>query len=96
MMEVPNGAWMPTIDGRTIDQIAAELDLPKADWHLRAQVRHIFTHIDLRMQVYVAQSPLDDNRTRVSLADLDQTAFPALMRKVIQSAFQTGDILSAD
>lgn len=96
MMEVPNAQWTQSVSDRPPEQIAAELDLPAADWRKGAEIRHIFTHIDLRMQVYVAQSPLDDNRTRVSLADLDQTAFPALMRKIIQSAMQTGDFLSAD
>lgn len=54
-----------------------------ADWDERGEVRHVFTHFELRLRVLTA--PLSGNPTRGELvprAGFDPGALPGLMRKV--------------
>ena len=54
-----------------------------ADWDERGEVRHVFTHFELRLRVLTA--PLAGNPARgeiVPRAGLDPGALPGLMRKV--------------
>lgn len=61
-------------------------DLPPpadADWQGIGEVRHVFTHFELRLQVMTAPAPARAARgTLVSRADFDPQSMPGLMRKV--------------
>ncbi len=80
MMEVPNSAWVAE---------AEDMAPPvPADWHAAGDVRHLFTHIDLRLRVYRAEVTRDlrGEGRWVSVDALDEEALPSLMRKVLKAA----------
>ena len=61
-------------------------DLPPpcaADWRDAGEVRHVFTHFELRLRVLTAPlPPTVDRGTPMSRQDFDPAVLPGLMRKV--------------
>ena len=54
-----------------------------ADWHKAGEVRHVFTHFDLRLRVLTAPLPAAVTRgMTLPRRDFDPQALPGLMRKV--------------
>jgi A/G-specific adenine glycosylase len=85
MMEIPTNTWRP----KPWDAGEAEGVAPfKARWRvLPGQVRHIFTHIDLRLSMIaatVAERP--DGMVAAPLDKLGDYALPSVMRKIVNAA----------
>jgi len=61
----------------------------KRNWEKKPmEVRHIFTHFDLRLAVYsasVAEADMPEGLW-ASLADISQYALPSVMKKVLKAA----------
>lgn len=78
MMEVPGSGWVedtpvlePPFDG---------------DWEVRPEVRHVFTHFTLTLDVWRAQAPdgwEPEQGVWADLDDLDAYALPSVFRKVL-------------
>ena len=78
MMEVPSGDWSET-------PVDAAPPFP-ADWADRGEIRHVFTHFELRLQVREARADASwrpNDGVWVEEADLGKAALPTVMRKVI-------------
>jgi A/G-specific adenine glycosylase len=86
MLEVPGTDWRT--ESWEDDVAMACAPVQGQSWQRTTAVRHIFTHFDLRLEVLVARSQSADNAQRVALADLDRSALPSVMMKVIKSALQ--------
>jgi A/G-specific adenine glycosylase len=86
MLEVPGTDWRT--EPWEIDAAMACAPVQSQSWQRATTVRHIFTHFDLRLEVLVARSQSADNAPRVALPDLDRSALPSVMMKVIKSALQ--------
>jgi A/G-specific adenine glycosylase len=90
MLEVPNTDWRSV----ALDQESALTLAPIAGLHWKKcnQVRHIFTHIDLRMDVYATfeqgRGERGENTQRLALEAWDQAALPSLMMKVIDAGLE--------
>jgi A/G-specific adenine glycosylase len=88
MMEVPSTDWRATL----WDQAEAIASAPlKGEWQaLDGEVRHVFTHFELRLQVIRTQSRQSTGADLVWVApdQLDDYALPTVMRKVIDLAFK--------
>lgn len=57
-----------------------------ADWSTRGEVKHVFTHFELRLAVHEAAAPASwapETGEWVDEAGLDQEALPSVMRKVL-------------
>lgn len=86
MLEVPNLAWRDTPYEAT--EIAIEDVDPEANWITCEPVRHVFTHFELRMQVFAVQYGEVQSLKgyhQVALEELDTAALPSLMQKIIAS-----------
>jgi len=85
MMEIPTNTWRP----EPWDMSEAEGVAPlKARWRaLPGQVRHIFTHIDLRLSLLGArvEQPLP-GMVAAPLDKLGDYALPSVMRKIVSAA----------
>jgi A/G-specific adenine glycosylase len=82
MAEVPNSLWAEQAGGLEAQPFAAH-------WvRLNEPVIHIFTHIELRMEIVVARlaglAPPPDGMRWVEVAKLDREPLPTLFRKVIE------------
>jgi A/G-specific adenine glycosylase len=86
MLEVPGTHWRDEI--WTPDSSILAAPLPRQNWHSAGTVRHIFTHFDLRLDVYVAHAAGLDNSQRIALTDLEKVALPSVMMKVIVSGVE--------
>jgi A/G-specific adenine glycosylase len=78
MMEVPSSGWA---DAKTDESAPFE-----ADWAVRGEVRHIFTHFELRLDVREAEARpgWEPDEGGWSNDDaLDREALPTVMRKII-------------
>jgi A/G-specific adenine glycosylase len=88
MMEIPTNTWRPEPWNLDEAENAAPL---KARWHeLPGQVRHIFTHIDLRLSLLagaVAKAP--SGMVAAPLDRLGDYALPSVMRKIVNAATRT-------
>lgn len=87
MTEVPNSDWFAGQDDETSLKQAPVLT-GLARWHRKAGVvTHVFTHFPLELVVYTASVPsrakAPDGARWVSIATLEDEAFPNVMRKVI-------------
>jgi A/G-specific adenine glycosylase len=87
MLEVPGTEWRAGI--WAFEEAVACVSLPKLGWQQGDLVRHIFTHFDLRLGVFVVRKEGRDNAQRISLSDLDVVALPSVMLKVIKSGLAT-------
>jgi A/G-specific adenine glycosylase len=86
MLEVPGTPWREEVwQG---DDGLAHAPVANQSWQQAQPVRHIFTHFDLRLEVFVARGASQDNTLRVSLSELDTVALPSVMMKVIKSAMK--------
>lgn len=86
MLEVPNLAWRDT----PYESSACVLDgFPTTtSWQACEPVRHVFTHFELRMQVYAASNAQVQNVVgfhHLALGDMGTAALPSLMQKIIAS-----------
>ncbi len=86
MLEVPNFAWRET----PYDPSACVIDgfPPKTNWRPCEPVRHVFTHFELRMQVFAATHAQVQNVVgyhHLALGELGTAALPSLMQKIIAS-----------
>jgi A/G-specific adenine glycosylase len=84
MLEVPGTKWVE--QALPSETALMSAPLPDQNWQKAMPVRHIFTHFDLRLDVFVARDASQDNALRVSLSELDTVALPSVMMKVIKSA----------
>jgi A/G-specific adenine glycosylase len=84
MLEVPGSPWRQV--AWSDEEALAYAPFSGQDWRAAQPVRHIFTHFDLRLTVFVAQGTHADNAKRVATTDLDDVALPSVMMKVIKSA----------
>ncbi len=97
MMEVPgtpwrDSPWQPE-EALAFSLVANNQKKKKLDqWRwLEGNVRHVFTHFALELQVAVAQQPLTLNEKPEGIdwffpKDLDILGLPTLMRKVVEKA----------
>ena len=79
MTEVPSSDWSETPAGPTTPPLAA-------DWVLRGEIRHVFTHFELRLVVHECEAAAGwQPETGYWAADaaLDNEALPSVMRKVL-------------
>ncbi|MDA4844799.1 A/G-specific adenine glycosylase [Hoeflea poritis] len=88
MTEVPGSAWTARKDGELGAQ-AAPFD---GDWKEAGTIRHIFTHFELRLDVYRAdftdRPPLEGGWWSAQ-ATLSGEALPTVMKKAIAAAIET-------
>lgn len=84
MLGVPGTDWReaPWEDGAAL----GFAPFAKVPWTSAGTVRHIFTHFDLRVSIYVATTTDKDNSHRIPIDALDTVALPSLFMKVIKSA----------
>jgi A/G-specific adenine glycosylase len=88
MTELPGTDWR---DGPFSAQEAVLLAPMRAHWRLAGQVRHVFTHFELRLDVYAATVPsiAAEGFLRPAAA-LEEEALPSLMRKCARLARPEG------
>lgn len=79
MTELPGTDWRATPWPRPEAEAAAPM---RAAWHPAGAVRHVFTHFELRLDVYAARVPAIDGAGFIRpAAALEAEALPSLMRK---------------
>lgn len=83
MLEVLGSPWRETVWSR--EEAMAHAPIPAQTWVSAAPVRHIFTHIDLHLDVYVAQSRKTDNLMRLAVEEIATAALPSVFLKVIKA-----------
>ena len=84
MMEVPSSAWQTE---------RPDFDPPiAADWQPAGDVRHVFTHFELRLQVHRAEIAADfpGEGRWVPMDRLSGEALPSLMKKVLDTGLGRG------
>jgi A/G-specific adenine glycosylase len=89
MMEIPSTDWRTA---HWVDAEALGLAPIKGDWQaLAGEVRHVFTHFELRLRVYRTQARPSARSDLVWVAPdrLDDYALPTVMRKVIDLALKS-------
>lgn len=80
MMELPGTHWSE--DGAAPDPAGDEPF--RADWRHAGQVRHVFTHFALELDVYCTEAPQDwtpDEGVFAPVRDLDSAGLPSVMMK---------------
>ena len=89
MMELPGSAWGDAPDA---DALAAAQPFD-ADWSHAGQVRHVFTHFSLELEVYCAEAPPGWTPSEGVLArvrDLDEAGLPSVMMKAAKLGLAKG------
>jgi len=87
MTELPGTAWRDAPFGADEATHAAPM---QAAWRVAGQVRHVFTHFELFLDVYAATVPAIDAEGFLRPAtSLDDEALPSVMRKCLEIAQQT-------
>jgi A/G-specific adenine glycosylase len=86
MLELPGTGWRA--DAWTDEEVLSSVPFPTQDWQRAEPVRHVFTHFDLRLDVYVARILGTDNAQRVAIDALESAALPSVMMKVIKSGLR--------
>ncbi|MEO4043615.1 A/G-specific adenine glycosylase [Hoeflea sp. CAU 1731] len=85
MSEVPTTDWTARRDGDTGTQAAPF----SADWRSKGSIKHIFTHFELRLDVYradvAASVPLESTWWSPP-GEIDGEALPTVMKKAIAAA----------
>ena len=87
MAEVPGSAWTARKDGELGVQ-AAPFD---GDWKKAGTIRHVFTHFELRLDVYradFADRPILDGGWWSAQEMLSGEALPTVMKKAIAAAIE--------
>lgn len=83
MMELPGTAWRPEPWSEAEARAAAPC---AAGWRLAGTVRHGLTHLELLLDVYVAQVPIIEVAGELVPADrLADAALPSVMRNLIDA-----------
>ncbi len=93
MMEIPTTPWLKEKNFARPDFLDSHVNVT---W-LKGSVRHVFTHLDLNVNVAVLKKSCLERGFKgfwVFLADLDDYALPNLMLKIIQHAKQEIDLLT--
>jgi A/G-specific adenine glycosylase len=89
MMEIPTNTWRAQPWDRDEARAAAPV---AADWRdLPGSIRHVFTHIDLRLSVLAGR--LEEAPEGMIAAPLDRLgdyALPSVMRKIVNAAVKAG------
>ena len=88
MTEVPTTGWTARRDGETGAQAAPFA----ADWRRRGSIRHVFTHFELELEVWLAEG-LDGTQPDEAAwwsppGRLTDEALPSVMKKVIGAAIE--------
>jgi A/G-specific adenine glycosylase len=97
MVELPGSRW-----SADFDEAEAPCQAPiKARFHkLEASIGHVFSHFALRLSIYVAVVEGDKRAPSgyrwTPARDLDNEAFPGVMRKVIEAVRRSGKNIRAD
>jgi len=85
MTEVPTTGWTARIDGATGTDAAPFA----ADWQASGAVTHVFTHFELRLQIYRVAIPypveINDGWWE-PVTNLEAQALPTIMKKAIAAA----------
>jgi A/G-specific adenine glycosylase len=84
MLGVPATPWRDEV--WSLDEAMVYAPIPDQIWQTCPDIRHIFTHFDLRLGVMVARVDGSDNAHRVAFDQLERAALPSVMMKVIRSA----------
>ena len=85
MAEVPTSGWTASTDGA----LGTEAAPFSGDWTLAGTVKHVFTHFELRLDVYRADvhpRPSIDGGWWAPRDRLDDEALPTVMKKAIAAA----------
>ncbi|MGE0501547.1 MAG: A/G-specific adenine glycosylase [Rhizobiaceae bacterium] len=82
MTEVPTSSWNASMDGDTTPSAAP---FP-ADWTAAGQIIHVFTHFELRLDVYRARASLSPPPGTWWSGDPASEALPTVMRKALAAA----------
>jgi A/G-specific adenine glycosylase len=82
MSEAPSSAWTANLDGAT----GVEAAPFNADWRRCGAVRHVFTHFELELTVYRADTNISPPPGHWWSLDYLTEALPTLMKKVIEAA----------
>jgi A/G-specific adenine glycosylase len=82
MSEAPTSAWTARLDGGT----GVEAAPFRADWRHCGAVRHVFTHFELELTVYCADTDICAPPFHWWSPDYRAEALPTLMKKVIETA----------
>ena len=85
MAEVPTTAWTARIDGDTAIGSAPF----SGDWIAAGSITHVFTHFELRLNIYKAEKipkPVGTDGWWVKIANLGGEALPTVMKKAIAAA----------
>jgi A/G-specific adenine glycosylase len=89
MMEIPTNTWRA--EPWTLDEarVVAPVD---AQWRdLPAKIRHVFTHIDLRLSLLAGSlKKAPDGMIAAPLDRLGGYALPSVMRKIVSAAARAG------
>lgn len=85
MTEVPNSPWLADKPDASVAMASAP---QQADWRSVREIRHVFSHFSLELQVFRADSCSDctGDGFYLALCDLADAALPSLMRKVLKCA----------
>jgi A/G-specific adenine glycosylase len=92
MTEVPTTEWTADFDeGDALKSTPQLVGSAAIAWRrLPGVVRHVFTHFPLELSVYVTELPptarAPKNARWIKTSELDDEAFPSLMRKVLANA----------
>jgi A/G-specific adenine glycosylase len=87
MLGVPSTPWHDEVC--SLDDALIHAPIADQNWQARPDIRHIFTHFDLRLEVLVARVAGRDNAHRVALDQLERAALPSVMMKVIRAALNS-------
>lgn len=88
MTEVPGTAWSARADGDTGTAAAPFA----ADWRDCGQIRHVFTHFELRLEVFCARLGVRPELAGgwwAARASLDAAGLPTIMKKAVEAALHT-------
>lgn len=80
MLELPGREW---VEGSDLPRLGDDTPF-EADWTHAGQVRHVFTHFSLELEVYCASAPQSwtpQDGTLVPFAHLDTVGLPSVMMK---------------
>ncbi|MDQ7246959.1 A/G-specific adenine glycosylase [Dongia sedimenti] len=89
MMEIPTNTWRAT--PWTLDEARGVAPVAAAWRDLPGNIRHVFTHIDLRLTLLSGSlRKVPDGMLAASLDKLGDYALPSVMRKIVSAAVKGG------
>ena len=84
MTELPGTEWLGT--PMPLADALAQTPMPAA-WREMGEVRHVFTHFELRLTVFAASVPrIEAEGFLHPIAMLQDSALPSVMRKCVRMA----------